>query len=99
MQISDIFIIISRLNVTFPHKHLTIVFSCWIQPLVSGKVFKITLALWVHTTAATALNSFSVSIDHFMAIRFPFRYQDIFTREDALQSLFRCGLSHRVSLC
>ena len=32
--------------------------------------------LWIHTTAATTLNSCCVSIDRFIAIRFPFRYQD-----------------------
>ena len=32
--------------------------------------------LWIQTTAATTLNSCCVSIDRFIAIRFPFRYQD-----------------------
>ena len=32
--------------------------------------------LWIHKTAATTLNSCCVSIDRFIAIRFPFRYQD-----------------------
>ena len=36
--------------------------------------------LWIQTTAATTLNSCCVSIDRFIAIRFPFRYQDSFTK-------------------
>ena len=36
--------------------------------------------LWIHTTAATTLNSCCVSIDRFIAIRFPFRYQDSLTK-------------------
>ena len=40
----------------------------------------ITKILWIHTTAATTLNSCCVSIDRFIAIRFPFRYQDSLTK-------------------
>ena len=40
----------------------------------------ITKMLWIHTTAATTLNSCCVSIDRFIAIRFPFRYQDSLTK-------------------
>ena len=36
--------------------------------------------LWIQTTAATTLNSCCVSIDRFIAIRFPFRYQDSLTK-------------------
>ena len=40
----------------------------------------ITKMLWIQTTAATTLNSCCVSIDRFIAIRFPFRYQDSLTK-------------------
>ena len=57
-----------------------IVIICWIQPEVQGNLFMITIMLWIHTTAATTLNSCCVSIDRFIAIRFPFRYQDSLTK-------------------
>ena len=37
--------------------------------------------LWVHTVCATTFNICSVSVDRFIAIRFPFRYQDIVTKK------------------
>ena len=37
--------------------------------------------LWIHTTAATTFNLCCVSVDRFIAIRFPFRYQDIVTKK------------------
>ena len=37
--------------------------------------------LWIHTTAATVFNVCCVSVDRFIAIRFPFRYQDIITKK------------------
>ena len=57
-----------------------IVIRCWIQPEVYSNFFLIFIMLWTHTTAATTLNSCCVSIDCFIAIRFPFRYQDILTK-------------------
>ena len=57
-----------------------IVIRCWIQPDVYSNFFLIFIMLWTHTTAATTLNSCCVSIDRFIAIRFPFRYQDILTK-------------------
>ena len=57
-----------------------IVIRCWIQPEVYSNFFLIFIMLWTHTTAATTLNSCCVSIDRFIAIRFPFRYQDILTK-------------------
>ena len=57
-----------------------IVIVCWIQPRGQRNLSMITKMLWIHTTAATTLNSCCVSIDRFIAIRFPFRYQDSLTK-------------------
>ena len=57
-----------------------IVIRCWNSRRVQRKLFMITKMLWIHTTAATTLNSCCVSIDRFIAIRFPFRYQDSLTK-------------------
>ena len=57
-----------------------IVIKCWIQPEVHSNLFLTSTMLWIHTTAATTLNSCCVSIDRFIAIRFPFRYQDGLTK-------------------
>ena len=57
-----------------------IVIICWIQPRGQKNLSMITKMLWIHTTAATTLNSCCVSIDRFIAIRFPFRYQDSLTK-------------------
>ena len=57
-----------------------IVTVCWIQPDFRSNLFLISIMLWIHTTAATTLNSCCVSIDRFIAIRFPFRYQDSLTK-------------------
>jgi len=37
--------------------------------------------LWIHSTAATVFNLCCVSVDRFIVIRFPFRYQDIMTKQ------------------
>ena len=37
--------------------------------------------VWINTTAATVFNLCWVSVDRFIAIRFPFRYQDIITKK------------------
>ena len=57
-----------------------IVIICWIQPSGQRNLITLTKMLWIHTTAATTLNSCCVSIDRFIAIRFPFRYQDSLTK-------------------
>ena len=57
-----------------------IVIRCWNSQRVQGKLSMIIKMLWIHTTAATTLNSCCVSIDRFIAIRFPFRYQDSLTK-------------------
>ena len=57
-----------------------IVIRCWIQPEVHSNLFMTTIMLKIQTTVATTLNSCCVSIDRFIAIRFPFWYQDILTK-------------------
>ena len=37
--------------------------------------------LWIQSTAATVFNLCSVSVDRFIAIRFPFRHRDILTKQ------------------
>ena len=37
--------------------------------------------VWIHSIAATVFNLCCVSVDRFIAIRFPFRYQDIITKK------------------
>ena len=37
--------------------------------------------LWIHTTAATVFNLCCVSVERYVAIRFPFRYQDVITKK------------------
>ena len=61
-----------------------IVIISWIQPRGQKNLLMITKMLWIQTTAATTLNSCCVSIDRFIAIRFPFRYQDILTKRRCL---------------
>ena len=61
-----------------------IVIVCWIQPRGQKNLIMLTKMLWIQTTAATTLNSCCVSIDRFIAIRFPFRYQDILTKRRCL---------------
>ena len=61
-----------------------IVIRCWIQPEVHSNLFMISIMLKIQTTVATTLNSCCVSIDRFIAIRFPFRYQDILTKRRCL---------------
>lgn len=58
-----------------------IAIRCLSQPFdTHGIKFYIIEMLWIHTTAATTFNVCCVSIDRFIAIRFPFRYQDIVTK-------------------
>ena len=57
-----------------------IVIVCWIQPRGQRNLIMLTKMLWIQTTAATTLNSCCVSIDRFIAIRFPFRYQNMLTK-------------------
>ena len=58
------------------------VIRCLIQPPSTDTVLtKVLDMLWIHSTAATIFNLCCVSIDRFIAIRFPFRYQDIITKK------------------
>ena len=60
-----------------------ITFGCLIQPsnVTQAALNKFMEMLWIHTTAASTLNLCCVSVDRFIAIRFPFRYQDILTKK------------------
>ncbi|XP_022801305.1 histamine H2 receptor-like [Stylophora pistillata] len=58
-----------------------IVIRCFIQPPIHTVLDYFILLLWVHTTTATTFNICCVSVDRFIAIRFPFRYQEIVTKK------------------
>ncbi|XP_078370247.1 beta-2 adrenergic receptor-like [Oculina patagonica] len=59
-----------------------IAIRCLIQPPENWHTLnKVMDMLWIHTTAATVFNVCCVSVDRFIAIRFPFRYQDIITKK------------------
>ena len=51
------------------------------QPKRAGILKQVINLLWIHSTAATVFNLCCVSVDRFIAIRFPFRYQDIITKK------------------
>ena len=52
-----------------------------IQPPNRSILWNVLGLLWIHTTAATTFNLCCVSVDRFIAIRFPFRYQAIVTKK------------------
>ena len=52
--------------------------------------------LWIHTTTATTFNLCCVSVDRFIAIRFPFRYQDFVTKKRCCMVIILVWL---ISLC
>ena len=59
-----------------------IAIKCYIEPREPTHIlFDVIILLWIHTTAATTFNLCCVSVDRFIAIRFPFRYQDIVTKK------------------
>ena len=58
-----------------------IAIRCLIQPPETHILFNVTDILWIHTTAATTFNLCCVSVDRFIAVRFPFRYQEILTKK------------------
>ena len=51
------------------------------QPPIGSILLKVIAMVWIHSTAATVFNLCCVSVDRFIAIRFPFRYQDIITKK------------------
>ena len=58
-----------------------IVIRCLLEPPKHYILFKVMITLWIHTTAATTFNVCCVSLDRFIAIRLPLRYQDIMTKK------------------
>jgi len=52
-----------------------------IQPQRAHILKQVLNLMWIHSTAATVFNLCCVSVDRFIAIRFPFRYQDIITKK------------------
>ena len=58
------------------------VIRCLIQPPTTATVLiKVLDVLWIHTTAATVFNLCCVSANRFIAIRFPFRYKAVITKQ------------------
>ena len=55
--------------------------GCLIQPPVDSDLFFFTDMLSVHTTTATTFSLCCVSVDWFIGIRFPIRYQEIITKK------------------
>ena len=53
----------------------------FVQPRIGSTLLKVINMVWIHSTAATVFNLCCVSVDRFIAIRFPFRYQDIVTKK------------------
>ena len=73
-----------------------IVIRCLIQPPVHSALHYSLYMLWIHTTTATTFNLCCVSVDRFIAIRFPFRYQDFVTKKRCCLVIILVWL---ISLC
>ena len=73
-----------------------IVIRCLIQPSVKSTLYYSIYVLWIHTTTATTFNLCCVSVDRFIAIRFPFRYQDFVTKKRCCMVIILVWL---ISLC
>ena len=58
-----------------------ITIRCLIQPRDHTVLWYFVEMLWIHTTTATTFNLCCVSVDRFIAICFPFRYQAIVTKK------------------
>ena len=52
-----------------------------VQPREDSILLNVVYMVWIHSTAATVFNLCCVSVDRFVAIRFPFRHQDIITKK------------------
>ena len=53
----------------------------FVQPRKDSILLNAIYMVWIHSTAATVFNLCCVSVNRFIAIRFPFRYQDIITKK------------------
>ena len=51
------------------------------QPQKGSFLLKVINMVWIHSNAATVFNLCCVSVDRFIAICFPFRHQDIITKQ------------------
>ena len=51
------------------------------QPRKGSILLNVINMVWIHSTAATVFNLCCVSVDRFIAIRFPLRYQNIITKQ------------------
>ena len=51
------------------------------QPRRGSILLNVIDMVWIHSTVATVFNLCCVSVDRFIAIRFPLRYQDIITKQ------------------
>ncbi|XP_022801317.1 dopamine receptor 2-like [Stylophora pistillata] len=69
---------------------------CWIQPPLHTMLLEVIQVLWIHTTATTTFNICCVSVDRFIAIRFPFRYQDFVTVKSCYAVIILVWLSSSV---
>ena len=58
-----------------------IAIRCFAQPRISSFLLDVINMVWIHSTAATVFNLCCVSVDRFIAIRFPLRYQGIITKK------------------
>ena len=58
-----------------------IAIRCWIQPPRIHILRQVINLFWIHTTAATVFNLCCVSVNRFITICFPFRYQDFVTKQ------------------
>ena len=58
-----------------------------IQPPNRSILWNVLGLLWIHTTAATTFNLCCVSVDRFIAIRFPFRYHAIVTKKSCYTAI------------
>ena len=53
----------------------------FVQPRKGSILLNAIYMVWIHSTAATVFNLCCVSVNRYIAIRFPFRYHDIITKK------------------